>query len=256
MPDLARICREHNLTCEEDTQRDVVTCPGGGGHRVRSGQWFTSGGGAGQSASGDSLVQQHARQAFLKAKKDRAVARVALMREAEINVHLRNALLMPYLHEAAAAAISRVAGVAPEEEQLAPRDTAPVRRTTAQASPRTPRSNADRGLQLVGEFNLRNLLAFRLPSGSELSDATREQVLDAAEAFFSKARHGAMRGRWLRLVAELMENDVDRVRQVVSERQLGILYGKAETDIHSLGHALRARAAVTGPAERLAGARS
>lgn len=76
-----------------------------------------------------------------------------------------------------------------------------------------------------------NLMDYPLSQGKRLGDATRPTILSEAASLVTAGRGQTLRGEWLRLVAGRLRNDTQRVRQVVSEKQLRSLQRIAEKKV-------------------------
>jgi hypothetical protein len=213
-----RICNEHGKPCTEDA-RDRVVCPAG--HVVREGKWSV----VGSALAGDELVVAEARRAFREQKRDHDSAREALLAAARLNPRLARALL----EDAAGRAIARAAGIHVAVPVPAA-TTAPARHVAAPSS-KPARSTTDNGLALMARSNLRDLLAQELtPGGIQLGDANRQAVLEEAISSGGQARRGAIRARWLRLIAGRVPMG-RRVAQVLREEDVQRLHHQAEADL-------------------------
>lgn len=105
---------------------------------------------------------------------------------------LFRALMMPLVRTAVWALIRRAAHGKRRETWLGP--------STAGTD-----KGAD-GLKLAGDRHASNLLAFTLRGGRRLADATRAEVEASASWYLTLARTNGIRGRWLLLVAQAMED--------------------------------------------------
>ena len=216
-----RVCNEHGTPCTEDA-RDRVICPAGR-HVVRDGKWSV----VGSALAGDELVMAEARRHYREQKRDPESAREALLAAARLNPRLARALL----EDAAERAIARAAGIKVAvtlSYTSDPPGTAP-RRVAEPARP--ARSNTDRGLTLMAASNLRNLLGQELtPGGPNLEDADRQAVIEEAISAGGQARRGAIRARWLRLLAARMPMG-RTVGQVFREEDVQRIHHQAEADL-------------------------
>jgi hypothetical protein len=218
-----RVCTKHNAVAFVDDRRDRVVCPEDGGHRLREGQWTVRTAG---EAGGDALLMAEARRA-LRAQEDQHAAVEALLAAASINTRLRHALL----EDAATRAIARAAGRA-VPELIAPPAKAARRETVARtpAPPARPRSDGDNGLQLMASSNLRDLLSITIRGGVQLRDAYGSTVLGEADEAAAMARGGAIRARWLRLIAARVPSG-RTVGQVLDEGMVQRLHHQAEAEL-------------------------
>lgn len=215
-----RVCNEHGAACTEDA-RDRVVCPGAGpvgAHVVKAGKWSVGGAGVG----GDELVMAEARRHFREQKRDHTSAREALIAAARLTPRLLRALL----EDAADRAIARASGV----KVAVPQEEAPPRRAAAAPEPRPARSTTDGGLALMAASNLRDLLGQELAPGLPLKHAAASTVLEFADQAAGQARAGAVRARWLRLLAARMPNG-RTVGQVFDEGAAQRLHRQAEADL-------------------------
>lgn len=252
-----RICKAHDRPCTEDEARDEVVCPEGP-HVVRAGQWTIGQVADGQiQLAGPALIAARAKGALRSGSRDDAVRHLQAL--ALRDDKLRAALVT----WAAEAAIDRALGlVAPAAVPGAPEtpdedeDEAPPA-TTAARAPRVPaatahaqrpdRATSDRGLQLVAQTNLRNLMGFTLPDGKELREATGAEIADAAITYADTARGSAVKARWLRLVGEAVPRE-KKAAWAITEVKLGALYGQAEQEMERLGELLGPRLPGARPA--------
>lgn len=188
--------------------------------------------GTGGRAKAIARVSAAAVQAFRAAGGSSPRAVELLLDKAKDDPFLKDALLEPFLRQAAEEAISDVAGprAAPYATPLPPPRSAPP--------PRRP--PATRGLELVAFTTLRDLLGEEISPGVALRDATVPQVLDAASTAALQARAGAVRSRWLRLVADRVP-DGQRVGQALAEDALQLLHRRAELDLAAVLQGLSRR---------------
>lgn len=251
MTEHARICKRHQRACTVDA-RDRVVCPVGP-HTLEEGQWAAGKVQAGQARitlEGEQLVHARAEGALRFASRDRAKAIAHLYGLSRTDHRLREALTEPLVEWACRQAVDRALGKAVPETPpaRAPEIAAaePARRGRPLGSknkarePRPDRARSDRGLQLVAQTNLRDLMGEPLASGKRLGDATGAEILEAAEACAHYARGSAVRARYLRLVAIAVPADRP-ARQVLTEAKLGGLYGQAEREMERLGELLSPR---------------
>jgi hypothetical protein len=228
-----RVCVQHDAVAFVDENRDRVICPKGpnGGHRLTPSQWTVRT----AELGGDALVMEEARRA-LRDRSDQAGAAEMLIAAARLKPRLLSALL----DDAAGRAIARASGRS-IPEQLGP---ARVARHTAvereRPTPRGARSDTDRGLELMAASNLRDLLGQEILPGVVLRDAQGDQVLTAADAAAADARAGAVRSRWLRLIAARLPS-VRRVGQVFDEGTVQRLHHQAAAELQAILQGLSKR---------------
>ncbi len=160
-------------------------------------------------------VADAARKALAEADGDVRVATKALERAVRGNRALRDALLEPLV---ATACYSAVTAACRQER----------RKVWTPPTDKLVRSRVHGAYRIV-QMAAGNLLAFPLPGGMKLAEATREEVAEATRFYDAQSVDMSWKARWLRLVAQSIPTG-KRVGDVLTDKRLGELQAEAARD--------------------------
>ena len=124
--------------------------------------------------------------------------------------NLRDALIAPIVREVCAQKISLL-----------------IRARRAQVWRAPPPESGRSRVATLAAVNRLSLMAFLLPSGKRLGDATGAEVRAAAAAFLAQGRDMVIKGRWLTAIADAIPAN-RMVRRVLDENRLQALRAQAE----------------------------
>jgi hypothetical protein len=144
---------------------------------------------------------------------DNASALAAMVERAEEDAALYKAIVNGYFRPICAAVIRRAAQESREAAWSAP------------AAPSTPRLV---DMAAWNEAVVEGLLDFRIEGGKRLRDATKPELLASAAAFETRGYDQLIKGRWQRLIANELRDDLTTAGTILSEKRLADLKAEAK----------------------------
>lgn len=165
-------------------------------------------------------IEEVARRAFADASGDVDEAVGMFERAIRQSQRLRDALTEPLITSACREAINALVRKNRHSAWTGAEPRAPVR-----SAPPTAEAQASRVVQLASG----TLLMFPLPGGKRLSEATREDVTEAATFYGRQAADMGVKARWLRLIAQSLPAD-KTVGEAITDKRLRELQTEAQRD--------------------------
>lgn len=151
------------------------------------------------------LVAEAARRALSDADGDVRTATRMMEEAVRQSPQLRDELTEPLLSSACYAAVTAQCRVERRKVWSPPAEKLVATRVT--------------GAHRVVQLATGTLLMFPLPGGKKLSEATREEIAEAATFYEAQAGDMAIKARWLRLVAQSVPGD-KTAGDVLSDKRL------------------------------------